>query len=440
MRVVIAGGGIGGLALAQGLKRAGIEVLVAERDVDLTATGGYRLHLRATALQALRVLLPPSLVERLYAASAADHHGIAVRDHRARLLVHAAPPAPAGPGRPPDPALDVDRITLRLVLADGLDDVLRLGTTVVAHTADAHGVTVRLRQAIRPTEHIESEVRCDLLVAADGARSTVAAQLAGGPTATPTGFSGIAGWTSVDALSDKAREVLATGSLLAVGPGGAGLYASWHDPARDSPLHPHHRQDNADGALGAGGVSPIARVIWGVIALETALPTGLGADLRSRPPEQVLAIAVAALRERGWTQPLRSLVERADPATVGAFSFLAADPDHIAPWPASRATALGDAAHAVPPTGGRGAATAVEDAADLCATLQQAAAGEVTAVMAVHDYEQQLRARGAAAVRESLQPLGWIKGTATPAGAVAARLALPVASAAASGVRKLRRR
>ncbi len=401
MRVVIAGGGIGGLALAQGLKRAGIEVLVAERDVDLTATGGYRLHLRAPALQALRVLLPPSLVERLYAASAADRYGIAVRDHRARLLVRAAPPASAGPGRPPSPELDVDRVTLRLLLADGLGDELQLGTTVEAHTADADGVTVRLRQATHPTEHNESAVRCDVLVAADGARSTVAAQLAGGPTATPTGFAGIAGWTSADALQGTARQVLATSSVLAVGPGGAGLYASRHDPARDSPLHPRHRQDNPAGAPGADGVPPEARVIWGMIALETALPTGLSADPRSRPPEQVLAIAVAALRERGWTPPLRSLVERADPETVGAFSFLAADPNHIAPWPASRATALGDAAHAVPPTGGRGAATAIEDAADLCATLQQAATGEVTAVMAVHGYEQQLRARGAAAVRES---------------------------------------
>jgi len=87
---------------------------------------------------------------------------------------------------------------------------------------------------------------------------------------------------------------------------------------------------------------------------------------------------------------------------------------------------LGDAAHAVPPTGGRGAATAVQDAADLCEALLAAARGQVTPAMAVHDYEQLLRPRGAEAVRESLQPLAWIRRTATPAGAAATAAALPL--------------
>lgn len=60
--------------------------------------------------------------------------------------------------------------------------------------------------------------------------------------------------------------------------------------------------------------------------------------------------------------------------------------------------------------------------------------------MAVHDYEQHLRVRGAAAVRESLQPLGWIRGTAGPLGAAAARAALPLAAAATAGARRLRPR
>ncbi len=180
-------------------------------------------------------------------------------------------------------------------------------------------------------------------------------------------------------------------------------------------------------------------MIWGLIAVETALPAHTRADLRSRPSKQVLATAAETLRARAWTPRLRSVVDRADPATVGAFSFWAANPERIAPWPASRATALGDAVHAVPPTGGRGAATAIEDASDLCAALQQAAVGQVTTVIAVHDFEQQLRVRGAAAVRESLQPLGWIRGTATPAGAAAARLAQPIAATATAGARRLRR-
>lgn len=471
MRVVIAGGGIGGLALAHGLRRAGIQVRVIERDIDLAATGGYRLHLAAPALRALRTLLPPVLVERLYAASAADYRGLAVRDYRARLLVCAAPAVE--PGSATGPALDVDRATLRLLLADGLGDSLQLGITVTGFSAGDDGVSVRLRRsgaagtttttatissAGPGSDAIEEDADCEVLVAADGARSAVAEQLAGQATAHPTGFVGIAGWTPVEALDARARKLLTTSSVLAIGPGGAGLYAAWHDPAHDSPSRPAHQPDDrcSEGSPEAGSWcsgmgGPDARVIWGLIAVQEALrpalvptagdagPEQVHAAVRASSPEQLQDAAAAVLDERRWTEPLRQVVERATLSTVGGFSFVAADPDRLAPWLAGRTTALGDAVHAVPPTGGRGAATAIEDAAALCTALVQASSGGLDTVAAVDAYEQRLRARGAVAVRESLQPLGWIRATATPAGAAAARLALPVAAAASAGARWLRR-
>lgn len=441
MRVLVAGGGIGGLALAQGLRRAGIDVLVVERDVDLAATGGYRLHLAAPALRALRDLLPPALLERLHAVSAADHRGISVRDHHGRLLVRTPPPADeAGV---PSQALDVDRITLRRLLADGLGEALRLGSTVEGFTAQSDSVSTRVRLTGSGGRSTSADVECDVLIAADGARSLLTAQLAGGATAAPTGFIGIAGWSPADSLDAPTQELLASSSVLAVGPGGAGLYASWHDPARDSPLHPRHHpcaDVTPKQVLSTDAATPPARVIWGLIAVEDAVRTPSRVGLSDLPPEQLLDAAAMALRRRGWTPLQRSIVERADPATVGAFSFWAADPNRIAPWSTSRITALGDAVHAVPPTGGRGAATAIEDAGDLCAALQRVATGDQTTVMALHDYEQRLRARGADAVRESLQPLAWIRGTATPLGASVARVALPLAAIVAAGARRIPRR
>ena len=48
MKVAVAGAGVGGLCLAQGLLKAGLEVAVYERDQALDAGGqGYRLHLDA---------------------------------------------------------------------------------------------------------------------------------------------------------------------------------------------------------------------------------------------------------------------------------------------------------------------------------------------------------------------------------------------------------
>nr|BFE72799.1 hypothetical protein GCM10020092_061000 [Actinoplanes digitatis] len=69
MRVAIAGAGLGGLCLAQGLVRAGVDVQVYERDAALGARRqGYRLHVDARAGLALEKCLPPPLF-RLFLAT-----------------------------------------------------------------------------------------------------------------------------------------------------------------------------------------------------------------------------------------------------------------------------------------------------------------------------------------------------------------------------------
>lgn len=68
----------------------------------------------------------------------------------------------------------------------------------------------------------------------------------------------------------------------------------------------------------------------------------------------------------------------------------------------------------MPPTGGRGAATAVLDAASLVEHLARAIRDEANVVRATSDYETGMRVRAVPAVRESLQPLGWIRASAHP--------------------------
>lgn len=62
MRALIASGGIGGLALAQGLKIAGLRFAVYERDIAPTAREhGYRLHIDSYGNQALHECLRDAL-------------------------------------------------------------------------------------------------------------------------------------------------------------------------------------------------------------------------------------------------------------------------------------------------------------------------------------------------------------------------------------------
>ncbi|HEY0803477.1 MAG TPA: NAD(P)-binding protein, partial [Pseudonocardiaceae bacterium] len=71
IRVVIIGGGIGGLCLAQSLHQAGVQVQVFERDRTPTSRlHGYRLHINPRGHQALHDCLPDPVYRR-FAASAA---------------------------------------------------------------------------------------------------------------------------------------------------------------------------------------------------------------------------------------------------------------------------------------------------------------------------------------------------------------------------------
>ena len=62
LRVRIIGAGTGGLCLAQGLKRDGVEVEVFDRDHAPTdRLQGYRLSISATGRRALEACLPGAL-------------------------------------------------------------------------------------------------------------------------------------------------------------------------------------------------------------------------------------------------------------------------------------------------------------------------------------------------------------------------------------------
>lgn len=400
MRVLIAGGGIGGLALAQGLVGRGIDVVVVEPDVDLERTGGYKLHLGPKAVEALGSLLPAERRELLLASGmGTEDFRTALRDHRGRLLFSAADP-------PGGRSVDIDRVTLRLVLAEGLEPHLLLGRRAVRYDVDSPspGVRIELDDG--------SQLEGDVLVIADGAGSGLVQRLAGEPTSTPVGLVGVAGRTEWSRLSTQAQELVAAEPMLAIGPGGAGLFASRHDPA------------GQPGGTGGRSLSLTTEpvVIWGFIGVDHLLPervTGVPGSLLVHHVGEVL-------RERGWDPGALELVERGEHREISGFRFLAADPAAIAPWDAGPVTALGDAAHAMPPTGGQGAATAVRDAAALAELLGEVDAGRRPLVEAVEAYHQQMREYAAAAVRDSLQTVTWIQRSDTPWGRRLMRWLLPI--------------
>ncbi|MGV9708106.1 FAD-dependent oxidoreductase [Streptomyces sp. NPDC003483] len=409
MRVIVVGAGIGGLTLAQALYNAGIDVVVHDRDARVGTTGGYRIHLDDTACAILRDHLPPATFQALLGSSPsrAAHRHISFADHRLRVLSDTRIP-------PEEEMLLVGRVPLRTLLAHGLDDVIRWGSEYVGHETRPDG-TVTARFADGSTDH------GDVLVGADGSTSRVAAALAGRPMSAPVDIGGIAGRTPLTAdIREQLPAVLRGGSLLAVGPGGTSAFVTLHDTAPGPALDPALCTE-------VPAFTEPPAVYWGVNVTLDRLP-----DARRLGAEAAVRAAVALLH--AWSPVLREIVSAVDPRTVGTFRYHACDPEaHLTPWPSGTVTALGDAVHAMPPTGGRAAATAIRDADLLAAHLTNAAKGLTTIPLGVHAYERGLTAYAADAVRVSLKPLVWQRRLARPGvgglARVATTIAAPVAAA-----------
>ncbi|MBB4919278.1 FAD-dependent oxidoreductase [Streptosporangium saharense] len=414
VRVIVVGGGIGGLALAAGLRRQGFDVTVLERDTDVTATGGYHITLDGRAQEALRRLVPPETVERLLASSSALRlrDPDAFWDRQGRLLGH-------GPRLDDSPSVDIDRITLRSLLADAVGEDLHLGRTVtgLGHADDGTPRVVLADGSIH---------RCDLLVGADGAHSLVSRHLAGGPTSAPARIVGFSGRTAAENLSPLERRRLGTRSGMVIAPRGAALYVGFLDPVGNAVL-------DAPGRRAAITTGPT--YIWGAMFPESAETD----SIRGLRGAELLDAILARFRRQGWGERPLEVMARTDPGSVAAFRFNAASSRarDLAPWPAGRVTALGDAVHATPPTAGMGAGAAIRDAASLLTHLREVTDGSCTLSVAVSRFEAGMRVRGSEILVSAMRTVRWILATDTPLGAVVTATAAPVI-AAVGGLRRRR--
>ncbi|WP_314247404.1 FAD-dependent oxidoreductase [Streptomyces sp. DSM 40907] len=408
MRVVVVGGGIGGLALGAGLRRGGFEVAVFDRDTDVAATGGYHITLDGRAQSALRELVAPEIMQRLLASASAlrlrDRD--AFWDRRGRLL---------GRGRDlsGDSGVDVDRITLRMLLAEEVGDDLHLGRTVSEVGLGDDGLPRVLFADAAP-------VSADLVVGADGTHSLVAQHLAGGRTNSPAGIIGFSGRTLRTDLSPGEQQRLGPRSGLAIGPRGAALYVGFLDPVGNATLDaPELRMSVTTGPT----------YIWGAMFPESPATE----SLRGLRDGALQAALLRRFHEQGWAGHALEVIARADPQSVAAYRFNAASTraSELAPWPAGRITALGDAVHATPPTAGMGAGAAIRDAAALLQHLADVGNGNATTAEAVNRFEAGMRQRGSEILTLGMRTVRLLLATDTRFGAAATAVTTPILAAAA---------
>jgi 2-polyprenyl-6-methoxyphenol hydroxylase-like FAD-dependent oxidoreductase len=370
--VLIVGGGIGGLALAQGLRKHNADVAVYERDTHRDdRLDRYRLAINPAGSRSLRACLPdPRWQEFLDTAGLpGGGFGFLGPDLRELVVVEDAIIYPDEPD-PAERAYPVDRHTLRGILLNGLDDVVHYGKAFQRYETAPDG---------RPTAYFADGSRAtgDVLIGADGINSRLRAQHL--PAAAPrdTGAFGVGLKLPLD---DTTRawlpERLTHGMNLVFTAAPCFLFTSVFEcrrPAVEDYL------------------------LCAFVARDDQFPSDPqrldGARLKAH---------VAELTD-GWHPALRRLIEQCPAHDVSAFPFQYSQLP--ASWTPSRVTVLGDAVHGMPPAGGNGANTALRDAALLTRQLTRAARGELPLLEAIGEYEAEMREYGFQAVDLAMKTL-----------------------------------
>ena len=330
-RVLIAGGGIGGLTCALTLERHGLEPVVLERAPRLEALGaGIQISPNAGAVLAELELLEP------LAAHAFEPAALQIEDGRRGASLARVPLKPAARQRYGHPYLTVHRGDLHEILAGAVANrapsSVHLDADVVEVGQDAGGVHARLADG--------RESHGDVLIAADGVHSTVRNALFGSDQARFTGHVAYRMLVPRDAFGADAPPPTIK---LRLGPHGH-VVSYW---VRGGELY---------------NVVAIIESDW--------------SDEGWRIPADVDEVRLAF---RAWNPVLQRIFD----AAVDVHKWALLDRPVPDRWAFGRIALLGDACHAMLPYLAQGAAMAIEDAA----VLGDALARETDVSRALGSYE-----------------------------------------------------
>jgi len=308
---IVVGGGIGGLAAALALLRAGADVRVYEQAAALGEVGAG-LTLSRGAMRCC-VALGIDQAVRAWAAPAGDFAYLHYRT--GEVLARTPPPASAAA----EQDVHIYRVDFHRILADAVrahgDGRIMLGHRLASVSQDAGGVTAHFSNG--------EQASGEFLIAADGVRSAVRAKLFG---------EGLPEFTGKIAYrfmlpAETGRDFL--------DPGGRGCLFVGRGRVFNRYLVSQDRLLNC--------VALMRSDEWTADGWHSPAPVS-----------ELLAAY------DGWHPSVLSLMERAPPERLIKWGIFAREPRDR--WVQGRVALLGDAAHPMQPFLGLGAAMAVEDA------------------------------------------------------------------------------
>ena len=351
MKVIIAGGGIGGLAAALSLHHVGIEVDIYEQARELRELGvGINMLPHAVKELAALGLLP-----------ALDAAGIRTREliYANRLGQTVWQELRGLDAGYDTPQISIHRGKLHGVLLRAA--IERLGPARIHTDCRLMDFRDRSDRVVAIFEHRDGSERIeaagDALIAADGIHSVVRSALY--PREGRPSWNGHMLWRGATEW-----PVHAGGRTMVIAGGNSAKFVFY--PIHADPSQPQSRLTNwaIMARVGDGSQPSPGRQDW------------------NRPGKFEEAIVFVRDRIRlGFVDPVK-LIEK----TGTFFEYPCCDRDPLPRWSFGRVTLLGDAAHPMYPVGSNGASQAILDAKALARQL--AWAGSVTDALAAYDAER----------------------------------------------------
>ncbi len=321
-KILIAGAGIGGLAAASSLMKAGFDVEVYEQAPALAEVGAG-IQLSANAMHVLRHLGLGDAISNVGVRPGA----YVFRLHDTGEVIQRFPLSAEHERQHGAPYIQLHRADLHDLLAakarEFKPNIVSLNHKVTGFTEDADGVTLHFAD--------RSNARGDILIGADGLKSVVGHQIVGEIPAT---YTGDAAWRITVPVAELPPDFLEQVMSVFMGPGGHAVCY-------------YLRGGELLNFVGIVETDEVSEESW----------------TQKFPWEQLKADFA------GWHPAIQTVIDKADRNQCYRWSLF--NHPAIRTWSTRRVTLLGDSAHATLPYLAQGAAMAIEDGAVLARALRQ---------------------------------------------------------------------